>query len=205
MSGAIKINLFNRTEDPELWMHAEKFEGEPGKYYVFAHGSPDSISDDRKGKGSHSVKLSALDLAKILAEEGAVPDTKIFLHACSTGQGVHSFARELSHYFSEVEGSTRILYDSSSRNESEFRHFSGISGKGVPGVIFTESIEMSIAKRGSDPGRMKQFHATDYMLSITRPELVDSAASELPANSSRYWTEKKMVLHNTCLVIQDEI
>jgi hypothetical protein len=191
MSGAIKINLFNRAEDPTLWEHAEKFEGETGKYYVFAHGSPDSISDDRNGKGSRSVRMTALDLAKMLEDAGATPDNKVFLHSCSTGQGVHSFARELSHYFVEVEGATRNLRDSFSKDESEFRHTSVISGKGVPGVFATESTESAIAGRGSDPGRMKQFHAADYQLSIIHPALVDSAATELPAKGPRNWIEHK--------------
>jgi hypothetical protein len=190
MSDAIKINLHSRQEDPVLWAHAENFAGEPGKVYVFGHGSPDSMSDDRTGK-SHSKKLSALDLAKMLEEAGAKPESRVFLHACSTGQGVHSFARELSHYFTEVEAATRTLYDASSANESEFRHLSQVSGKGVPGVFSTESAEMHLALRGTDPGRMKQFHAADYMLSIIHPELVDSAASELPANGPQNWTEKK--------------
>lgn len=190
MSDAVIINLLSRRDDPNLWEHAEKFKGEPGKYYVFAHGSPDSISDDRKGKGSHSVKLSALDLAKMLEQEGATPDSKVFLHSCSTGQGVHSFARELSHYFVEVEGATRILRDSNSKDESEFRHTSVIAGKGVPGVFATEAAENSIAGRGYEPGRMKQFHAEDYALSLLRPDLVDSPASELPAKGPAQWTER---------------
>lgn len=58
MTDVIKINLHNRDADPVLWAEAEAFQGEPGKAYVFAHGTPDAIADDRRAKGA--AKLTAL-------------------------------------------------------------------------------------------------------------------------------------------------
>lgn len=190
MTDAVKINLHSRSEDPDLWAEAEAFQGQPGKVYVFAHGSPNSIADDRHGRGSHSVKLSPLDLAKMLEAAGIAPETKVFLHSCSTGQDPHSFAREMTKYFIEVESSTRILTSNDAKNEAEFRQWSHIAGKGRPGVFLSESAEETTANAGRDFGRMKQFHAADYALSWQRPDLVDTAASELPTGKSRTVSQK---------------
>jgi len=183
MAAAIKINLFNKQQDERLWQTAENFVGEPDKAYVFSHGSPNTIYDDRSGKGANSKPLTPLELAKMLEAAGASTNTKVFLHSCSTAHGYHSFARELSKYFIEVEGATRILVANNALSESEFREVSRINGYETSGRAFTAGEEATIVTQNRAPGRMKQMHAVNYAFSLAHPELIDTPESELPASN----------------------
>lgn len=171
MSGAesIKLNLHDKNQDEKLWSSAEAFQGEPGTVYVFGHGSPDGITDDRNGKGAGSEKLSPQALALILEDLGATPETKVVLVSCSTGKGQHSFARELSRYFSEVEAPTRELWVNGANSAEELRVASGVHGKNPEGEANTD-----------DAGKIKQFHASDYQYCQSNPEVCDSPESERP-------------------------
>ncbi len=175
MSGAesIKLNLFDPQKDSKLWSDAEAFQGEPGKVYVFGHGTPESISDDRNGKGTASVRLNPRELGVMLEGMGVTADTKVVLVSCSTGKGQHSFARELSRYFSEVEAPTRDIWTNGARSGEELRPMSDVYGRVSEAVKDTD-----------DPGKFKQFHASDYQYCKSNPEVCDSPESELPTSGT---------------------
>ncbi len=171
MSGAesIKLNLHDKDQDEKLWSSAEAFKGEPDTVYVFGHGYPDGINDDRNGKGAHSEKLSPHALAMMLEDMGATPDAKVVLVSCSTGKGQHPFARELSRHFSEVEAPTRELWANGPASEEELRYVSNVYGTKATGV-----------QDSHDEGKYKQFHGVDYQYCKANPEVCDSPESERP-------------------------
>lgn len=173
---AIKVNLFDRNQDPELWAQAENFAGEPGKAYVFGHGTARSISDDRTGKGVNSVELDAKGLGKLLLDAGATQETPVVLSSCDTGRGHGSVARELSHYFIEVEAPTRTMWPKA-ENDREMI-VNDIYGKRADG-----------GRDVDDPGRMKVFYREDRIMCEVMSDACDTPESEKPASGVQSATD----------------
>ena len=167
MAEPIKINLLDPDLDKKVWQTAENFQGEQDTVYVFVHGSPKHVVDYRKGR-AHPEFLGPLELAQMLDKKGATRESRVVLVACSTAQGMHSFAREFSQYYDVVVAATRQLR-TDARNESEFYAKAIIAGtdqQGQPDL--------------HDPGKMKFFYGADYQFCNTHPQECDPPQSERP-------------------------